>query len=209
MLIEITLLIIVVCLALKWGTKTFDFFEKQGIKYVKPYPFIGTSTWLFMRENIITIAKRYYDQFPNEKLYGLFNLREPFYVIRDPNLLKHLTIKESEYFLNHMNFIDFDSDEISSNMLILLRDEKWKQMRNALSPAFTSSKMRVMFDLISEVGQQMPDYFCEQYVKNGLVVQDVKDLFSRFTNDVIATCAFGIKCNSFRDPDNEFFQVGQ
>jgi len=38
---------------------------------------------------------------------------------------------------------------------------------------------------------------------------EVKDLFSKFTNDVIATAAFGIQCNSLQNPDNEFYGMGK
>ena len=33
----------------------------------------------------------------------------------------------------------------------------------------------------------------------------MKDAFSRYTNDVIASCAFGTKIDSLREPDNEFY----
>jgi cytochrome P450 family 9 len=38
---------------------------------------------------------------------------------------------------------------------------------------------------------------------------DVKDLFTKFTNDVIATAAFGIQCNTLQNPDNEFYRMGK
>lgn len=37
----------------------------------------------------------------------------------------------------------------------------------------------------------------------------MKDFFSRYANDVIATCAFGIKINSFAEPENQFFLDGK
>lgn len=37
----------------------------------------------------------------------------------------------------------------------------------------------------------------------------MKNLFARYTNDVIASCAFGIRVNSFEDPDNEFVVAGR
>jgi cytochrome P450 family 9 len=37
----------------------------------------------------------------------------------------------------------------------------------------------------------------------------MKDLFTRYTNDVIATAAFGIGCDSLNNPKNEFYQMGK
>jgi cytochrome P450 family 9 len=37
----------------------------------------------------------------------------------------------------------------------------------------------------------------------------MKDLFTRYTNDVIATAAFGIKCDSLKNPKNEFYEMGR
>jgi len=38
---------------------------------------------------------------------------------------------------------------------------------------------------------------------------EMKEFFSRYTNDVIATCAFGIKVNSFAEPKNDFYTNGK
>jgi len=38
---------------------------------------------------------------------------------------------------------------------------------------------------------------------------ELKDLFRKFTNDVIATAAFGIQCNTLQNPDNEFYRMGK
>lgn len=95
------------------------------------------------------------------------------------------------------------------NSLISLCGDKWRQMRATLSPAFTGSKMRQMFDLVVECGEDIVQHFLDQ-AKNGQQIHiEMKDFFSRYANDVIATCAFGIKVNSFSDRDNEFFVSGK
>ncbi|XP_065080267.1 probable cytochrome P450 9f2 [Ochlerotatus camptorhynchus] len=82
-------------------------------------------------------------------------------------------------------------------------------MRSTLSPAFTGSKMRVMFDLVVECSQSMVEHFRSEAKAGKRLECEMKDVFSRFGNDVIATVAFGIKVDSLRDPSNEFYVKGK
>lgn len=38
---------------------------------------------------------------------------------------------------------------------------------------------------------------------------EIKEMFTRYTNDVIASTAFGFKSNSFENRENEFFMMGK
>lgn len=38
---------------------------------------------------------------------------------------------------------------------------------------------------------------------------EFKELFTRFTNDAIASTVFGIEVDSFNNPQNEFFEMGR
>jgi cytochrome P450 family 9 len=38
---------------------------------------------------------------------------------------------------------------------------------------------------------------------------ELKELFTKYTNDVIATAAFGIQCNTLENPNNEFYKMGK
>jgi len=38
---------------------------------------------------------------------------------------------------------------------------------------------------------------------------EMRDLFTRYANDVIATAAFGIVCDSLNNPKNEFYEMGK
>lgn len=42
-----------------------------------------------------------------------------------------------------------------------------------------------------------------------MLVLELKDLYTRYTNDVIATAAFGIGTDSLKNPTNEFYIMGQ
>lgn len=43
----------------------------------------------------------------------------------------------------------------------------------------------------------------------GYIDVDIKDMTSRFANDVVATCAFGLKVDSHSQVDNEFYTLGK
>lgn len=80
-------------------------------------------------------------------------------------------------------------------------------MRATLSPMFTGSKMRQMFDYVARVGKQTALTMKDQ-IKNGTDNEfEFKALTTKFTVDVIASCAFGIECNSFENSDNEFHKI--
>lgn len=91
----------------------------------------------------------------------------------------------------------------------MLKGQKWKEMRSTLSPVFTGKKMRLMFDLVTDCSDQVSKHFLEKCLDGSKIVLDMKDTFSRFTNDVIATCSFGIQVDSFKHPENDFFTIGK
>lgn len=83
-------------------------------------------------------------------------------------------------------------------------------MRSTLSPAFTGSKMRQMFELVSKVCKQGVVTLREKIIKNETNNEiEFKELASKFTVDNIATCAFGIEVNSFEDPNNSFQEIAK
>lgn len=82
-------------------------------------------------------------------------------------------------------------------------------MRSTLSPAFTSSKMRSVSSLISECAKNLVNYFKEELETKNLIIAEMKDVTTRFANDVIGSCAFGVNCDSLKEPDNEFYKMGE
>lgn len=69
--------------------------------------------------------------------------------------------------------------------------------------------MRVMFDLVSEYGEEMIQTLLKQAKENGTVECEAKEFFSKYANDIISSVAFGYKINSFENPKNDFFVLGK
>lgn len=135
--------------------------------------------------------------------------QERQYFVRDPEAFKLIAIKGFDHFEDRREFLDENIDEMWGASLVSLRGKKWRQMRATLSPAFTGSKMRQMFELVSECADGIAEHFTKKAESGERLDVEMKDLFSRYGNDVIATCAFGIKVDSFANPDNAFFTNGK
>ena len=128
-------------------------------------------------------------------------------LIKDPELTKQIAVKDFEYFLDHRKLVSSTVDPLFGKGLFLLQGQKWKDMRSTLSPAFTGSKMRLMFDLVTECGRNSTKTLKEEIKKSGNMDFEMRELLSKFTVDMIATCAFGLEVNSFKDPDNDFQKI--
>lgn len=79
-------------------------------------------------------------------------------------------------------------------------------MRATLSPAFTGSKMRQIFELMNDVGQQVAQTLTNQIKNGGENSFEFRELSRKFAVDVIASTALGIEVNSVENPKNEFFE---
>ena len=128
-------------------------------------------------------------------------------MIKDPELIKQIGVKDFEYFMNHRKLASEHLDPLFAKGLFFLQDQKWKDMRSTLSPAFTGSKMRLMFDLLTECAKNSMKTLKEQIHESSSDALEMKELFTKFTVDIIATCAFGLEVNSFKNPDNEFVKI--
>ncbi|XP_065080392.1 uncharacterized protein LOC135703195 [Ochlerotatus camptorhynchus] len=197
-------------------TKHFHYFHDKPIPSMASNPLFG-STGPLMRKKLSfnDFIEKVYNKYPNAKVFGMFDMSSKMFVLRDPELIKKITVKDFDHFINRRSlFGDSDKDDGNENILfnkalVSLNDERWRDMRAILSPAFTGSKMRAMFELIEEYSVQMVDILKEQSRDTGYVDYEMKDCFSRMANDIIATCAFGLQVESLKSRENEFFVAGK
>lgn len=115
-------------------------------------------------------------------------------------------IKDFDSFMNHDKLFDEDSDKLFGRSLVQLFDDKWKEMRTNLSPIFTSSKMKMMFGMLSECAQDFVNHF-EKKIGNGKIIVDAADMFARFTVNGISTTALGFKGDCLENEKSSLFKL--
>ncbi|XP_043511448.1 cytochrome P450 9e2-like [Frieseomelitta varia] len=190
------------------ATRNYDFFKKRAIPYEKPMPFLG-NMWeaFFQRLSFAEIIEKIYNSNPESKYVGFFEFDSPLLMIRDLDLIKSITVKNFDHFPNHRMAFEADLEPLFSKNIFSLCDERWREIRNLLTPAFTSSKMKSMFVLMRDCAKEYGDYFASLPADQPTL--ELKDAFTKYTNDVIGTCSFGINVNSMKDPENKFYVYGR
>ncbi|XP_044253698.1 cytochrome P450 9e2-like isoform X2 [Tribolium madens] len=199
--------IAIIALSYWFLIRPLKYWSDQGVEQGNPVPIFGHSLGTIIHtQSFADMVQMVYNIAPGARYSGMYQFLIPTLVLKDPDLIKQITVKDFDSFLNHRSFIPEDVDPLWSKNLFSLTNQKWRDMRSTLSPAFTSSKMKYMFTLISESAEQFIDHFLKQ--KDNIITIEMKDTFTRFTNDVIANTAFGVKVNSVRERNNEFYLRG-
>jgi len=199
-----------------WATKNDSFFEKRGVPYDKPAFLFGSMNGIiFKKKSLSEFSLELYNKH-NGRVFGIFDQRTPVFMVRDPELIKQIAVKDFDHFINHRPNFKADENETKSTNLFgrsifAMENNTWRDMRSTLSPAFTGSKMRHMFLLINQVAESAIKHIKEQPgadTSKGVEIE-MKDFSTRFTNDVIASAAFGLEVDSRKQKDNEFYQMGK
>ncbi|CAH1236177.1 unnamed protein product [Diabrotica balteata] len=185
----------------KWA---LQYWKNKGVPYFEPAVFWGNLRPPHRREQSIgdEVAELYQKaRDKGWKHLGLFNMVSPVYMPLDLDIVKLILTKDFNHFVDRGLYVN-EKDEPISAHLFAIGGKKWRNLRTKFTPTFTSGKMRAMFQTIADCGTQLNKYLIEEISHNEPI--DIKNIVGNFATDVIGSCAFGLECNSFKDPNNPF-----
>lgn len=202
----ITLAVAVIVLFYKLATRNFDYWKERGIPYVKPVPLFGNFYKVItFQEQIGQFFGDLYKQVQSP-YFGIYLFNQPHLIIKDPDLIKSITVKDFNCFSDRIVLADERCDSMSSKFLFLLKNPEWRIMRSKVTSVFSSGKIKGMVNLINEVAEEMNSYL-EKRLSCGSI--ETKEVCAKYSTDVIATCAFGIRANCFQNENAEFRAIGR
>lgn len=159
------------------------------------------------------------------KIGGIYFFTNPVAFITDLDFLKSVLIKDFQYFQDRGMYYNEKDDPLSGKdafigqiyvqtinknflkaHLLSIGGEKWKRLREKLTPTFTSGKIKTMVPTIVEVAERLKISLTHTIESNP--EPEIKDILARFTTDIIGSCAFGIECNCLEDPETRFLEMG-
>jgi len=135
------------------------------------------------------------------KLYGSYLFTQPEIVIADEELLKKVLIKDFHNFTNRRNF-ELSKKALFNRMVSAMKDDEWKNTRSAITPAFTSGKLKVQpYDVKNDDRRDNMEPITIRkgfYIPTEIYVQ----------NDICRRCrGFGFKTPKVSQTDYDWFNL--
>lgn len=82
-------------------TATFNFWECRGVPFKKPTVLVGNfGSSLLFRTSVPEAVEEMYQWFKDERFFGAFRVRSPVLILRDPDLVKSVCVKDFACFSN-------------------------------------------------------------------------------------------------------------
>ncbi|XP_066905478.1 probable cytochrome P450 6a13 isoform X1 [Halyomorpha halys] len=198
------LVITILCLLYKYWVSNYKYWEDRGIPSIPGrFPYGSDVNLTLFRKFLGDVFHEMCGKFPSSPYFGIYLMRKPVIVINDPEYVQVVLVKEFSSFKARL-FVKIPESDLLSHHLINLEGDRWKALRNKLSPTLTSGKLKTMFPLFLKSSETF-DSMLHSHVDS---IIDVKDLALRYTTDVICSCAFGLDTNVMEGENYDLIKLG-
>jgi hypothetical protein len=94
----ITIAVVLIMSVWYYCVYKYSFWKEKGVKFVKPtFPFGNMRDIILVRKPKAEVVKKLYDEFPEEPYIGIYEFLSPMLLIRDPELIKQVMVKDFSY----------------------------------------------------------------------------------------------------------------
>lgn len=194
LVVIVSILTIFLYLVHKYTSRNYEYWAKRKVPFIKPKPIFGNFWELAtLQKSIGTFLEGLYNEI-SEPLFGIYIFCKPCLIVRCPKLIRSILINDFSSFPDR-TAASCRHDSLVHSMLFFSNNPLWKDTRKLISPLFASGKLKEMFPLINNTGDEMNKYIAKHLRE----VVNCKEICSKFSTDVIAKCAFSIDAYSFEE----------
>lgn len=197
-------LLILLFVLYKYCTKNFDYWEKRGVFFVKPIPIFGNFYDILSFKTTIAEGLRDLYNKTDEPYLGVFLFHKPVLLLRSPELIENILIKDFRCFRNR-SLACPQHNPMSSNYLVFQKYNEWKKTRQRLAPIFTSGKLKKLSSIARAACNELEEYID----KNIHTTIDAKILSHKYTAEVISRCFFGINAFCFQKDHSDIQDISR
>ncbi|KXJ72859.1 hypothetical protein RP20_CCG017104 [Aedes albopictus] len=184
----------------------FRYWELQNVPGPKPSLIFGNiSSNIFLRQHFAEMIDEWYSKFPNAPFIGYFKIFKPSVLIRDPEMIKNVLVRDQSCFSANDFAFDEKLDPLLAHNPFMVEGERWKKSRQLLTPIFTGSKMKQLFPIMDEISGKFVDFIGRQCGRE----VEAKSISAAYTTQNVAGCAFSLDAECFENPNSEWRVMGK
>lgn len=174
-----SLLISFFVLVYNWLKFFYSYWERRNVPSIPVDSLIfgNVEDLIFGTLSLAEIMKTHYDQLAPHKFGGIYSFQNPILIARDPDFIKSILTKDSSYFYDRGFHLTVDSEPLTKNLFNLTGD-KWKILRNRLSPIFSLAKTKSTLPLVEECVDELISVIDVQTTREENSI-DMKDILAR------------------------------
>ncbi|XP_065307775.1 cytochrome P450 3A41-like isoform X2 [Dermacentor albipictus] len=176
--------------------RTFSFWEGKGVAHLSLAQYVGVLYDTFTKPLPDVVRSNHLKY---GKLYGSYQGFVPCLVVGDPDVLSIVCAKDFKSFVDRTER-EVTGNALWDNMLLNMSSDMWKDERVALSPAFTPSKLKLVFPKFLEFSERLRLQFIEEAKQRNVV--EVQRLFEQCSMDGMAAFLFGLDLYACQTPDH-------
>lgn len=190
---------------LKWN---YSYWKRKGVPGPEPSFIVGnTATTLTLSEHFGIVAAEWYKKYSNEPYIGYYKMFQPAILLRDPDLIKDILINDFNHFRNNEFQVSKKHDPLTAASPFFSKDEEWQLSRKAISPLFSSSRMKSVLPMINDVAAGFIKYVNSFPANTDF---DAKEISTRFSVQNVVRCGFSVDAECFdKDKRSEFMAISQ
>ncbi|XP_025154925.1 cytochrome P450 9e2-like [Harpegnathos saltator] len=189
-------------------TNNIKYWQKRGIPCANgALPGVG-HMWdlITSKKSFQDCCHKIYNDNSNRSAVGFYNFTTPILMVLDPELVK--TVLQTKFTCFHENNVKVNPelDPLLANNPFFTYGEKWVIGRKRLTYAFSSMRLKILLENVKQVCQQFEDFIDRRLNKTEQVEMELKDLFARYTTQVVASAGFGVNGFCFDDEKQHTFR---
>ncbi|XP_066594596.1 cytochrome P450 6k1-like [Prorops nasuta] len=194
-----------------WSRYKHSYWKRKGVRSLPTHWLFGNfKDAIYLKTSPgLALGDLHNQTLPEDDLLGVYIFQKPFLLIRSPEIMKHILVRDFNNFKDRYFTINNKNDLVGSTNLFAIHNPEWKYLRMKMSPVFSSGKVKKLLNLMLENADTLEKHLEEKLSDGKMKPIIIKDTFRKFTTDVISSIAFGIKTNSFSDPEPNFYTYSQ
>ncbi|CAK1552462.1 unnamed protein product [Leptosia nina] len=171
------------------------YWNRRKVKFYPRNKFAGIF-WDFLTKDKAVFENIYeiYKEHRKEPAIGLGGLMTPTLYVMDPTNIQHVLATDFNSF-NHRGITINDGDLLADNLL-LMNGNRWKLMRQNMTPLFTATKLKSMYYIIDKSASDFIDLLNN---KPELLKGNVFHTLSSFCSAAVGAAVFGVGTKSIFD----------